>query len=375
MRRWNPTWTWVLVLIGMFAFPAQGQTADPSPNGGEDTSPPGEEVMRPTRRGLRLTPGLARAMAGAWAQERVWQGIDLTEEQERKVIEAAARRMLEIGHRNNGSGAAALEYLIEAMIATNGRFNAQISRELPDRIQPLVKSMRDFNDHIVEDVRPVLNEQQMEQFKARIEIEKRKVDRFERRLQNWREGRYQEGENPFDEFSVEEQIPGEPKLDPRLRDARRQAQWQMRQIGSWEWDRFLAGAAILFKFDAAQTAAGEALLAEYRKKADVIQTPEWKARVQKNRMLSHLQWQLGDVAVGPWRYRLDKEYAELTRPLKELTDQFYSGVLAIATPQQRAEAIDEVRRVATQHGLVVEEMDIGMLQAVVQPAAQPASGG
>lgn len=358
------------LLAGLLAGPAPAQSPE-VPN----APAPGEEVMRPTQRGLRLTPAIARGISRVWMQDKLWQDMDLTDEQQQKIAEASARRMMNIAHRNAGEGARGIEYLIEATISTNGQLNAEISRELGDKLQPLARSGREFLDGIADDARPVLNEEQMKRLEAQIESQKRMLDRFDRKLQDWREGRFQEGDNPFDEFDKEENIEGQPKTDPRLRNARRQAEWELQRISTWEWNRFLDGAAAMFKFDESQKARGEALLKEYEAKAKAIQTPEWKARVERNRMLKNLQWQLGDVPRAPWRHRLDKEYKEATRPLMEMTDRFYGEVLALATPQQQAEALEEVRRTAEQHGLAVAEIDLRLLQAMVQPPPAPAAGG
>ena len=69
------TWLATLVLTTL-AVPAFAQTEEVSPEEAkqleslnqQDRSAqlPGEEVMRPTQHGIRMTPGLARAAAGAW---------------------------------------------------------------------------------------------------------------------------------------------------------------------------------------------------------------------------------------------------------------------------------------------------------------------
>lgn len=331
--------------------------------------------MRPTELSLRLTPRLARGAAGAWLREELWNNLSLTEDQQRQIADATARRMMEIAHRSGREGAEAMEYLIETQITTNGKVTAENAREFSEKMRPFVQAGREFIEGIVEDARPVLSDEQMRELEAEVKRELNKLDRFERRLDNYAEGRVEEGgENPFNELEQETDESGR-KRDPRVRNARRMAEWDVRRMTSWQWSRFLAGAATMFKFDEAQQARGDALLAEYRKKADAIQTPEWKARIQRNRTLANLRWQLDDLPTGPWVYHLDREYKEATRPLVELTDQFYAEVLAVATPEQRAAAIAEARALAERHGMTVPADDLAMLHSLVEPPPVTAQGG
>jgi hypothetical protein len=142
--------------------------------------------------------------------------------------------------------------------------------------------------------------------------------------------------------------------------------WELRRVTSWDWSRFLAGTASLFKFDEAQRAKGEAILAEYRKKADAIQTPEWKARVRRNGTLVSLRWQVGEVPKAPWVYRMQQQYDEDLRPLKELGAAFYKEVLALVAPQQRADVLNDVREVLKKHGLEVKDLDMALLQGLLE---------
>lgn len=362
------TWALLCATTGL-AVPfaaAQAPASQPAPT---------EKVMRPTELSLRLTPRIARGLTGVWLREELWKELSLDEDQQRQIADAAARRMLKIAHRSGREGADAMEYLIETQMATDGKVTAENAREFSEKMRPFVRAGREFIEGIVEDARPVLSDEQMRELEAEIKRELNKLDRFERRLDNYAEGHVKEGgEKPFDELEQEMDEAGR-KRDPRMQHARRMAQWDVQRITSWQWSRFLAAAATLFKFDEAQRTKGDSLLAEYRKKADAIQTPEWKARIHRNRTLAGLRMHLKDVPTGPWLYRLDREYKEATRPLVELTDRFYAEVLAIAAPEQRAAAIEEARALAEQHGLAASAEDLAMLHALVEPPPATAQGG
>lgn len=348
------------------AFPALvwGQAAEEPAARSE---PPGEEVMRPTQRGIRLTPGMATGGMRLWFQnDDLWRDADLSEEQERKLADAAARRLMSLARRDGQEGRSAMEYLVETGLATQMKVNADNCREFGEKVQPLARSMRDMLEGTAEDARSILTDEQWARVQPGIELRRRAVEQFGRRLEGYREGRVGESENPFDELDVSQESPNRPKVDQRVRNARRMVDWEVRRRTAGDWSRFLAGAVMLFKYDDAQKAKGEALLAEYRKKADAIQTPEWKERVRRNGMMMNLRWQLGDAPKAPWVFRLQKQYDDDLRPLEELRDAFYKEVLGIATPQQRAEALDDARAVMEKHGLSVADTDISLLQGLLQ---------
>jgi hypothetical protein len=327
---------------------------------------PGEEVMRPTQRGLRLTPDMARGIGRLWMQEQLWKDMDLTEDQERQIADRGSRRLMEMGHREGPEAQAAFECLFATLMNSQGKVTAENCREFGEKLQPLSRISREFVDGVAEDARGILNEQQFKQLESQLEKQRRGLDRLDRRLANYREGRVEGAENPFDELEVEEQAPGQPKVDARVRSARRSAEAQIRQTTTWDWSGFLTGAGLLFKFDDAQKAKGQALLAEYRKKAEAIQTPEWKERMQKNRMMVTLQWQLGDVPKGPWLRKLDQEWHEANRPMEALTREFHGKVLALATAQQRASALDSTQELFGKHGLTLDPADAAELARLLQ---------
>lgn len=349
----------------VFPVLAAGQAPEQQSPPGQ-TPAPGEEVMRPTRLGVRLTPAIARGMGRLWLQDTAWRDAELSEEQERQMADAVARRMMELARRDGQQGQATMEYLIETAITTRMRLNADNCREFAEKVAPLARSMRELLEGAAEDARSILTAEQWKRMQPHFDWMKQGLDRFDRRLAGYREGQVGENENPFDELGSEEGRPGRGKENERVRSARRTVDWEIRRLTSWDWSRFLAGTASLFKFDEAQRGKGEAILAEYRKRADAIQTPEWRARVRQNGTLVNLRWQLGDAPTAPWVYRLQKQYEEDLRPLKELSDKFYGEVLALVTPQQRADALNDAREVLAKHGLDVKDADMALLQGALE---------
>ena len=355
-------YTWAATTI-LLAGAGVVWAADPP---AEQPPAPGEEVMTPTRLGVRLTPSMATGISRLWMQDDLWREADMTDQQERQLADAIARRMMGAAHRDGGEGRAGLEYLIETALATHMKVTAQNCQEFAEKVEPLAKSMQELLDGSIEDARSILSEEQWKRVQPEVDALKHRTERFEKRLQGYREGQVGENENPFDELDPNADEFNKPKSDARVRNARRMVDWEIRRTTTWDWSRFLAGAASLFKFDDAQRAKGEAILAEYRKKADGIQTPDWRARVRRNGTLVGLRWQLGDVPKAPWVFHLQQQYDEDLRPLLDLRAAFYKEVLALATPQQRAEVLNDTREVLKKHGIDVGEPDMTLLQGLIQ---------
>lgn len=352
------------VLIWAGAAWAQTETA---------TRPaPGEEVMRPTQRGLRLSPAMARAMARLAMREDYCKDAAITEEQERQIADSTSRRAMEIAHKYGREVGPALEYVFATMMASDGKVSAKNAREFGEQMQPLMRAGRELFDGLAEDARPVLDDEQFKQFEQKLNRHRREFERLEQRLAGYREGQVPaDSEEPFDHLDRPEDAPKESEAERRVAQARNNAEWSTRGPTAWEWSRFLAGAVLAFKFDADQKAKGQALLAEYRKRADALRTEEWKAKIKRNRTIYFLQWELENTQREPWTWRLDKEYQQLMKPLSDLGREFQNAVLALATPQQQAEAVEAARQLGEKCGYAATETDLALLRGVLQPAAAP----
>jgi hypothetical protein len=361
----TPAWSGLLLVFAMAgtsAVLAQPASTRPAP---------GDEVMRPTQRGLRLNPVMARSISRLALREDYCKDMVLTDEQERQIADASSRRLMDIAHRDGREAGPAIEFIFETMIASDGKVTPQNAREFGEKMQPLMRAGRELLDGLADDARPVLDDEQFKQFEASIAKHRKAFERLEQRLAGYREGRLEKEEEPFDDLEKpDDELPGQAKVDQRIKQARQSADWQTRGPTSWEWSRFLAGAAVAFKFDGEQKAKGQALLVEYRKRADAIRTDEWKARVKRNRTVYFLQWELGETQRGPWSYRLEKEYDEAMRPLKDLGGEFQRAVLALATPQQQADAVEAARQLAEKYGHTATEADLALLRGALQPDAK-----
>src|SRR5262245_13609661 len=77
------------------------------------TPAPGEEVMHPTQRGMRLTPAMARAMTRRMVSA-MGRDFNMTPEQQQKLSDAYARRFMQTARTYQEQGQGLMEYGIEA---------------------------------------------------------------------------------------------------------------------------------------------------------------------------------------------------------------------------------------------------------------------
>lgn len=355
---------WTTRFLAAAVLLLSASSAAPAADSEKRPPPPGDEVMHPTQRGLRLSPDMARFMARAWMQDNMWRDLDLSQEQEAKISEVTSRRLMRMAHETGADMQPNVEFFIETMIANNGKVPAQASREFGERMRPLIGAGREFVDGIADDSRPILSDDQFRELEVQITRQRKAMDRLEQRMKLWADGQYREGENPFDELEndldgVDDKRPGQSM---EMRRARRQAEWSYRSMSVWQWGAFLAGTAALFRFDEAQRKKGEEILAGYQKKAEAVMTRDWKNRMGRNRTQYNLQWTLGDAPKGPWVYRLDREFDEGLKPLRELETAFRREILGLVKPEQKAAVLAEARGLAEKHGLPFEESDAVILK-------------
>lgn len=347
--------------------------------------PPGPEVMHPTTHGLRLTPALARGFSQAMA----WGGreeLKTTPEQQQQLADRWARRLMEMGRKHQRDVQPALEHLFATLIEQEGngqpglKLTPEAAREAGQRWAPLVPVMREAMDALEKDADSILNPEQKEAMRKKMQDGRDGAKHLEEVLARWAQGDYREGDNPFDNPKKPSQAAGDGSGDkegatpkptkPEMRNAEAVARMNLEQLGPADWSRLLDAVKKAFEFDDQQRAKADQLLADYRGKAEAIMTPEWKQAVRTNRIKSHLNNWLRGQPNRPFFFHLQQEYASLTKPLNELGLAFRADLLAIATPEQRGAAIAEVESTAADLGLTLAPMDETVLGlAATQPTA------
>ncbi len=366
-----------LVTISLLAVPAAGRAQEMSPEEADqleslnqatpDVQPPGDDVMRPTKHGIRLTPGLARAVAKAWIGEMVENDIGamLSEDQKTRLSETMARRMMETGHKHGKQVGPFLELTLEHIGRGKIDVKPEAVKEFGRRAKETVPAWRDFFGHMSEDFGPYLDEQQKASLKEKQDLILKGIDRFEQRMDRWSNGERKENEEPFDDLNnLEEESAKEGSQDgagkkpPEMKAAERRAAWAMRRIDPVSWREFLNSVRDTFKLTEEQYAQGQELLGKYTAQAREVMTPGWREKVRKNQIMQNMRDTLRKESPAPWLYHLTREYNELVKPVSDLEKAFRTEVLNLVTRDQREAVIRDLRELAAKHGMTADEADI-----------------
>lgn len=351
---------------------AEAAPADATPAPGPPAAPPppGEEVMRPTEHGLRLTPDMARAMTRAMAAG-MGKEFKLTTGQQEQLSDGYARRLMEIARKYEEQGQAFSEYAIESIWMSFGsggpgmKFTPDMAREFSQRAGPVLPAFRELIDGLDEEARAAFPEESYARFHKELEKPRQVMDRFEEKMQRWSQGQMKEGEHPFSDLDEPAtrpaDAPPEKPRTPEVRQAEQMADWTLSTAGITEWRFFLNQVKEHFKFDEQQSEKATRILADYTSRAEAIMTPEWKEAVRQNRIKVNLRNQLKGVPTIPWMWRLQHEYDTALKPIRELGWSFRKDILALLTPQQREAALSEITARAVEHGLSVDDKDQAIL--------------
>jgi DNA-binding ferritin-like protein len=332
-----------------------------------------DDIMRPTEHGIRLTPEMARAGASLYVEQDLQKKLDLMPNQRKKMTESIARRAMNVGHTKGAALQNFTEYFFQAMCKQEMWRNdwpADQAQEFAQQVKPLLPEYRNFLHNILEDSRAVLNEQQLAKFSEEINEAETELEEFKTRMDRWAEGDVREGEHPFETPSEpdENAEPKQPKTEEEKRRERilRHARWRVNRVsyeyGPRGWRHFMGLTALHYNFDEQQIGQAEKILEDYKSRYEEIANDQWEETLRKNRIKKHLGTVLDDIPDGPWRYHLDRAYEQLIEPVKELDAAYRREILAIATPEQRGAAMDELRQEASKHGLRFSRWDMTALQ-------------
>lgn len=329
---------------------------------------PGEDVMRPTKHGIRLTPGLARAFAGLWISEALEKdiGATLSDEQKEALTETAARKMMGMGHAYGSKVAPFLEFAFENVGPGQKKMTPEKAKELAEKAKETMPIWRELFGSMTDDCRPYLDDDQLEDLEKKQREIERALDRFDQRMDRWSRGEVKEGEAPFENLEgdpEEESTDGQtdttkPKKTPEVKSAERRAVWTTRDLEPANWAQFLNQVRQTFKLTDDQYAKGRELLKDYTAKVKAIATPEWREKARRNRAIHHMSESLQKESPAPWLFHLDREYNEMVKPVLDMQKAFRRDVLGLVTPEQREAVIAELHEFAGKHGMTAEEADV-----------------
>jgi hypothetical protein len=337
--------------------------------------PPGEEVMRPTQHGIRLTPRMTEAFARQFAKEELVEKLSLDDEQQAKMTDIVARRSRDLNASMGREGAEAIERFYEGIfrteVAGKKTLTPDEAREFSKAVRPGVRIIDEFWNGLQEDARPILSDEQFEKFKEQADTVRGMTRKFDERMDRWSRGEVKENETIVSGLQEDEAEVEAKGKSNEYAQAERSVRWRIDMMGPREWRQFLSRTSSVCGFDDSQKKAGEKLFAEYRDKAKAIMTKEWKAKALRNRVQQQLPNTSPDEPLEPWVYHLNMEYKELVKPIQEMGREFHRRVLALATPEQRQKLVDSLLNIATEHGMKPAEFanDV-VLQGIVNTEPQ-----
>ncbi|HOJ75989.1 MAG TPA: hypothetical protein PLQ89_11140 [Phycisphaerae bacterium] len=321
--------------------------------------PPGEEVMRPTRHGVRMTRRMAEAMGKVMARD-LTINLSLDEKVQDKLARIITDRAWELKSHRGPEGAAVMEAFLETILSQYGEGEStpkpEELRAYSERLRPGVEIIREFWESVLDDADPLLTDEEYNALEQEVDTHLRATRRFEERLQRWSRGEVQEDDRLLDGLNDDDAGDKRAGKTREYRRAERIARKWVNNLDPLQWRGFLNEAIRLFHFDEAQREAGQAILKEYLEKGRAITTKEWKAKVMAIRIQEHLRRLCPDEPLEPWFYHLDVEYKRFVTPVQELGREFRQRIVALATPEQRALMLQEFKRLGAEHGMTDDEM-------------------
>jgi len=332
----------------------------------EQASAEMEDVMQPTKLGIRMTPIMAKAFSRAYLRHGLDADGLLSESQEQQLADTMSRLVMAIAHKYDQHGRDFFEFAFEQLIRNQGRFDADQAREYAKRATPLIPAMQAFLQRLDGNARHVLDDVQYEDFARKLKRKQEAYDRFAQKMQRWSQGQVEPNERPFldrspPETSATQAADGVNRR--KLQTARRRAERELRRFGPAEWERFLKQTKAFFAFTEEQTARAQRFLADARREAAGVMTSKWRRTFLLNRTKYHVV-QTADHPVAPYRHQLDKEYDEFVRPIHDIGRRFETAVIALATSEQREAAVARLREFAESHGMTVVEANLEALLTV-----------
>ena len=386
---------WIFVMLLMASVPSRlaaqeasqdaqapdaGEQVEPAPPIPEPPAspPPGDEVMHPTEHGLRFTPRMIEGFGRQFTKEELGDGLGLDDAQRQRMTDLVTRRAQDLNVRMGRQGRDAIERFYEGLIRQEIRgqktMTADDAREFSEKVRPGVRIVDEFWNGILEDARPVLDDEQYGELEKKAQEVLRATRKFDERMDRWSRGEVKENESivdGLDENDVETETTGKSK---EYVQAERNVRWRVQMMGPIEWRQFLGRVNRVCKFDDQQRKDGDKLLRAYSEKAKPIMTKEWKRKATDNQVRHQLQEKLSKEPLEPWIYHLDIDYKELVEPIQEMGRAFHREVLALATPEQRRLIADALIKLALDHGMKEVEVDTDpLVQSLAQGEPQAAT--
>lgn len=317
-----------------------------------------DDVMQPTRLGIRMTPQIAGAMSKRFAEQMV-NRYELSDGQAEAVRQIITERIMTFAHENEALGQQMFEFMMANMIEYDGRFPREKAQEFGKLAQPFAPRLKELMTQTTAEIGREMTLSQKLKFTADVTGAAAGITVFEERMKRWAKGDVGDGANPFWDPAENDPdgastAPEDPNEHPDHREARREVErWDLWEMNLDEgWEKYIERAAAFYGFTDAQRTGAEAILKQCRQRADAIRTPEWQARLKEIRIAQHLIRRADDdLDQSVARFLMEEAHQRLRRPLTDLSKEFEKRINDLADSAQRAAAKEKVRRFLTERGI------------------------
>jgi hypothetical protein len=345
----------VLLLVCGVGYSQDPPVDESAPPAAPEPDP--SEYMRPTERGLRLTPKIAEAMSKKFV-ENMTTRYDLDQGQGKAITEIMARRIMRFSHENEKTGQELIEYMMAAMIENDGRFTRDAAMEFARMAKPIIPNLKDLFTKMGADIGQEMSLKQRLKFTGDMTAAAAGITIFESRMKRWEEGQIGDNANPFwdpadNDPSKAQPTPTDPNEHPDHRrariDAERWIEWRLRV--DEDWDTYVKQASEYYQFDEKQIVAAQAVLKECKERAAKIKTDRWRDKIKENRIARELIRRADVQSRGPSLFALEADFEQLQKPLLDLDDELKKRIDGLPDSKQRATAKSTVRQMLVDRGM------------------------
>lgn len=345
----------VLLTVSGVGYSQEPPVDEPAPPAVAEPDP--SEYMRPTERGLRLTPKIAEAMSKRFAVGMT-NRYGLSDQQVDAVSEAMKQRILRFAHRNEKNGQEVMEYMMASMIENDGRFTQEAAKEFSRMVKPMIPEFKDLITQMGADIGKEMTMAQRLKLTGDLTAAAAGITVFESRMARWEEGKIGDNANPFwdpaDKDPSKAQPtpvdPSEPEAHRRARiDAERWIEFRLRTDD--EWENYVTQAGEYYQFDEKQIAAAKAILKDCRDRALKIKTDDWRRKIKDNLIARDLIRRADIQSRGPSLFALEADLDRLQKPLLDLDEELKKRIDGLPDSKQRATAKSTVRQMLVDRGM------------------------
>jgi hypothetical protein len=327
----------------------------------------GDSWNRTTEVGVRLTPEMARAGARLFTEKYLVSEFELDPAKVDQATELMARRIMQLAHEHEEAGQEFIEFAMTTALefqvknrngAEDTGFPVDLAKGVGTRLVPLIPSIREATNGVMQDVRPLLSFKQQLKFTGQIALANVALDALDKNMRRWSTGEVDEFSDPFDDPEATEKRDAAAEKQ-RLDNARKAAEARSKQRLGAQWEEYVKAAKEYYQMDDAQGQAADSLLREYQERAKTAigSEAEWRKRIYANQFWQMFSMELpGKWGGNPLYVMLDRERETLREPLDKLEEELKQRIDEIPTQAQREAAEARITAAFAAKGVKIEEI-------------------